>query len=177
MVFLEDYIKVEALIKVNDLNVDTTTPRLFESVVFAVMHDGEADSQLWTFEGGSPETSTESNPSVSYNQVGTYDVSVTVNGRNTDSRTFEDFITVLQPLGVDNGQIQVTPTVATQSVEIDVAESNTQIQVIDMGGKIAFSKLVDSGITELDFSSLQNGLYTIRLIDSKGTRTTKVVKK
>lgn len=51
----------------------------------------------WTFEGGSPETSIEKNPVVSYAQPGTYDVTLSVtNALGTDEIIMEDYITVTE---------------------------------------------------------------------------------
>lgn len=49
----------------------------------------------WTISGGTPATSTEQNPSVSYPAPGTYPVSLTVtNAAGTDSQTKTGFITI-----------------------------------------------------------------------------------
>jgi PKD repeat protein len=52
-------------------------------------------SWLWTFEGGTPPTSTEQNPSnIIYNVAGTYDVTLTAsNAIGSNSITIEDYIT------------------------------------------------------------------------------------
>lgn len=50
----------------------------------------------WVFEGGTPATSTLANPTVTYNEPGVYDVSLTVmNANGTNSLTMPDFVTVL----------------------------------------------------------------------------------
>lgn len=55
-----------------------------------------AESYVWTFEGGTPASSTDPNPSVTYAVAGTYDVSLTITaeGEDTDTKTFEDYVTV-----------------------------------------------------------------------------------
>ena len=53
------------------------------------------DTYAWEFEGGSPATSTDADPEVSYTASGMYDVTLTVtnvNGSNTE--TFTDYITI-----------------------------------------------------------------------------------
>lgn len=70
-----------------------------------------ATSWNWTFEGGTPATSTDQNPSVVYSAEGTYDVTLEVsNGSATNSTTITDYITVV------NGVAQPdTPTGTTLS--------------------------------------------------------------
>ena len=56
-----------------------------------------ATSWLWTFEGGSPATSMDQNPVVTYDTPGTYDVSLTVtNADGSDMLTETDYIVVSQ---------------------------------------------------------------------------------
>lgn len=87
------------------------TADVFETVVGGQVHFteqcyGDIDSYSWTFEGGTPATSTEANPTITYNNEGTFDVSLTIYGGN-DSQTItkEDYIRVSQQYLMQNGQI------------------------------------------------------------------------
>ena len=49
----------------------------------------------WTFEGGTPNTSTEQNPVITYNETGTFDVTLTAtNSAGSDTFTQTDYITI-----------------------------------------------------------------------------------
>ncbi len=51
---------------------------------------------LWTFTGGTPSSSTQANPTVTYSTPGTYAVSLTVTDANgTNTRTVENYVTVV----------------------------------------------------------------------------------
>lgn len=53
-------------------------------------------SWSWSFPGGSPATSNQQNPTVTYNTAGVYDVTLTVtNAQGSNTLTEQDFITVL----------------------------------------------------------------------------------
>jgi PKD repeat protein/subtilisin family serine protease len=66
-------------------------------------------SYLWTFAGGTPSSSTQANPSVTYSSPGTYSVSLTVTDANgTNTRTVENYITV-----VSGAQVNVSAGDAT----------------------------------------------------------------
>jgi len=58
------------------------------------MSTGDVTSWEWTFEGGDPETSTEQNPTVSYNTVGNWDVTLTVNGDDGATFMVEDYMSI-----------------------------------------------------------------------------------
>jgi PKD repeat protein len=63
-------------------------------------------SYSWVFEGGTPSTSAEKNPVVTYAQAGHFDVSLTVsNGNQTKTVTKENFIHVASHHNMHNGTI------------------------------------------------------------------------
>jgi len=70
-----------------------------ETTDFTDETSGDPTEWTWTFEGGTPETSTDQNPAgVQYDTQGTYDVKlVAVNVYGTDSITEEDFVVVDGP--------------------------------------------------------------------------------
>jgi PKD repeat protein len=77
---------------------DTVSVPLAGVVNFTDQSTGGPTSWSWTFEGGTPATSTDQNPSVTYNSAGTFDVSLTVTNPNgSDSETKTDYITVYVP--------------------------------------------------------------------------------
>ncbi|HHB79552.1 MAG TPA: PKD domain-containing protein, partial [Saprospiraceae bacterium] len=65
------------------------------SVQFMDMTTNNPTSWSWTFEGGEPNNSTEQNPLVTYPVSGHYKVRlIASNGIQTDTLTFDDYITV-----------------------------------------------------------------------------------
>ncbi|MCF8406007.1 MAG: T9SS type A sorting domain-containing protein [Bacteroidales bacterium] len=71
-----------------------------EIVEFYDMSTGGAISWQWTFEGGSPGTSTNQNPMVAYFNAGTFDVTLEISdGVETSTLTLPDYITVLATPG------------------------------------------------------------------------------
>ena len=71
------------------------------SVDFTDISTGNPTSWSWSFEGGSPSTSTQQNPTVTYNQAGSYDVSLTVQnaGGQSNTETKVDYIAVVEEPG------------------------------------------------------------------------------
>ncbi|GAA3778678.1 hypothetical protein GCM10022271_08710 [Corallibacter vietnamensis] len=65
-------------------------------VVFSDNSVPDATSWSWSFEGGTPSSSTDQNPTVTYSSDGTYDVTLTVtNSFGTDTITLTDYISVV----------------------------------------------------------------------------------
>lgn len=73
------------------------------SVIFTNLSTGDPTARLWTFEGGNPATSTESNVEVIYEEEGTYDVTLMVeNDTSQDTKTVENYIVVEDaPIQID----------------------------------------------------------------------------
>ncbi len=74
---------------------DVTTACEGDMVNFEDASAGSVVSWNWTFEGGSPATSSEQNPTVIYSVSGTYDVSLEVSdGTETVSTLIEDYVAI-----------------------------------------------------------------------------------
>ena len=68
-----------------------------EKIQFVSLAKGSPDATEWKFPGSSSETSTDPNPTVTYNNAGTYDVSLTVRrGNESDVMERKGFVVVAQ---------------------------------------------------------------------------------
>lgn len=80
-----------------DFTADVTSISLEDQVHFYDQSNGyEIEAWEWSFPGGTPATSTEQNPVVTYNVGGSHDVTLTVTKRFGESQTItkQNFITV-----------------------------------------------------------------------------------
>jgi PKD repeat protein/Zn-dependent metalloprotease len=78
-----------------NFTADNTDINLNNVVQFTDLSLENPTSWSWTFEGGTPATSTEQNPAVTYTTVGTFDVTLVVsNAQGTDTMTKVDYISV-----------------------------------------------------------------------------------
>jgi PKD repeat protein len=77
-----------------------------QSVLFQSTSGFSPTSLLWTFEGGTPSSSTSPNPVVTYNQSGVFDVTlVATNANGTTTSNFNDLIIVNDKPQVSFSQI------------------------------------------------------------------------
>lgn len=68
-----------------------------EKIQFESLAKGSPDATEWKFPGSASETSTDPNPTVTYNKAGTYDVSLTVRrGNESDVMERKGFVVVAQ---------------------------------------------------------------------------------
>ncbi|UCH92954.1 MAG: FG-GAP repeat protein, partial [Candidatus Aminicenantes bacterium] len=82
---------------VADFSADPTTVCVGGIVNFTDLSTNCPTSWNWTFEGGTPSSSTVKNPTVTYNTPGTYTVTLTVcNAQGCDTEAKVDYITVIE---------------------------------------------------------------------------------
>jgi PKD repeat protein len=93
-----DYITVTApQPPVANFSASSTSISVGDNVVFTDLSSSGPTSWSWTFEGGTPGSSTAQNPTVTYNTAGTYDVTLFVaNVAGSDTETKIDYIMVAE---------------------------------------------------------------------------------
>jgi len=85
-------------VPVADFSADNTTITEGDSVNFTDLSTNNPDTWAWTFAGGTPGTSTQQNPTVTYYTAGTYTVTLTAsNSCGSDTETKVGYITVEPP--------------------------------------------------------------------------------
>jgi PKD repeat protein len=92
-----------------NFSASTTQIALGGSVVFTDHSFGEIVSWSWFFEGGTPSTSTQQNPTgIVYNEAGTFDVSLTITDAdgNSETLTRNDYILAAESYNMQNGTIE-----------------------------------------------------------------------
>ena len=95
-----DYITVNANTNppVVDFVASETEISVGTTITFTDLTENIVTSWSWEFEGGTPATSTEQNPTVTYDEPGEYTVTLTAtNAYGSDVETKVDYITVLYP--------------------------------------------------------------------------------
>jgi len=92
----------EVTISTPTANFSSDTQNVFigNSINFTDSSSGSPMSWEWIFEGGSPETSTDQNPAIVYNTLGTYKVTLmATNLGGTDTKEEVNYITVTNNTG------------------------------------------------------------------------------
>lgn len=131
---------LQVLIEANlnaEFEADATVICMGGTVNFTNLSTAE-ESYVWTFEGGTPASSTDENPSVTYSTPGIYDVTLEVSaGTETDTEYKQDYIYVLDipaqadtPVGEDSvctGQVYaytINPVLYSQDYEWELSPAS-----------------------------------------------------
>lgn len=159
-----------------DFMADVTSIIEGESVSFTDLSSGSITIWSWEFEGGTPATSTDQNPVVTYDVEGVYDVSLTISdGSNANTVVKEDYIEVDHITGIstiDNSGVQVFPNPTTGKVYINGVEDAT-VKVYNTAGTVVatYNTFNDQVI---DLSNMNNGIYFIQITMDNETISKKV---
>ena len=125
---VEDYTVLIAGTLTAAFTADVTAGCEDLTVNFSDNSSGDVISWDWTFEGGDPATSIEQNPTVTYDVIGDYDVTLVVDdGSNTNTTTESDYINIL-----DVPEMAATPT-----GENDLCENNDNTNYSTTGATYA----------------------------------------
>ena len=127
----------------------------------------------WTFEGGTPATSTAQNPSVQYNTPGTYQVELTVtNADGSATKTVPAYITVTDSLIVADFTANTqSPTEGTsvQFTDASYGDTATAWNWTFEGGTPATSTLQNQTVT---YPVVGNYDVTLQVFDETSSDTT-----
>ena len=111
-----------------DFTADKTSIAFGQSVNFTDTSANNPASWAWTFTGGNPSSSTLENPSVVYNAMGTYEVSLTAtNAYGSDTETKTGYITVS-----NTGSVSISVTSGADDVEQTSSDGAMYIDSSDL---------------------------------------------
>jgi hypothetical protein len=121
---------------------------------------------VWTFQGGSPATSTATNPTVTYTNQGTYDVRlIATNQFGSDTTLLVDYITVID-----------APNVTTSSTVDHIGSPTDGTATADVaGGTPPYTYVWSNGQSTANSNSSTNtitglaaGNYNVQVTDGNG---------
>jgi len=120
-------VQLESASLVSDFSADNNDIAIGDQVHFTEQCYGDIDSYSWTFEGGSPATSTDANPTVTYSENGSFDVTLTIySGSDSQTLTKEDFIRVSEQYIIGDGEITTCSGMFLDSGGLDGNYSDDQ---------------------------------------------------
>lgn len=136
----------------------------------------------WTFEGGTPTSSTDQNPIVQYQLPGVYSVTLKATnlyGNNTLTKT--NYITVgVDGISFNSSAFNVYPNPTEGKITFTNSSGREQeISIYSMMGKQYFNFTTAADSYDVNLSGLSAGVYMVRIVDthSKKMQHLKIVLK
>jgi hypothetical protein len=138
---------------------------------------GVPETYIWFFPGGTPAISTDKDPSVTYSQVGTYDVSLIVDrGSQIDTLVKPGYITVNAPVGINPGEKQnpvLSPNPCNGNFKVSMT-GNYDLTIVDVLGNMVYSKSDNIGMRNFNIN-LPSGTYFVSIQSGTGKKIQKLV--
>ena len=160
-----------------DFTVDVKTGNAPLQVKFFDLSVNQPSSWTWTFEGGTPASSTAQNPIVSYNTPGTFRVSlVATNIQGSNTSTKNGYITVSSASAVedhDQDAILVYPNPVSDKLNL-ISEMDFSVRLYDLNGRLVYS---GTNTRIIDMESMEQGVYLLEIISSGKVIKHKIVRK
>ena len=129
------------------------------SVQFDNLSSPSTTSWEWTFAGGSPATSTEKNPSVTYTNSGNYDVTLTVyNSSGQGTVTKQGFVTVVAPVTASFTGVITDNTIVLTNTGSGSTSSSWDIFKTGFAEKLSGNNPI--------FTAPENGTYSVVLTNT-----------
>ena len=188
-IYVADYVTVlpRVVRPVSSFTADRTVIEPGESVAFTDRSENEPTEYLWSFAGGIPATSSDPNPTVVYEEVGKYDVSLVVgNAAGYDTMTSQALISVdimdntFDPR-ISEADFTLFPNPARSGEDVTFTFNLTQartlaVTVVDSQGKKVDDLVyyrAKAGKNGLQFNNarLRPGIYQIILHDATNQYT------
>ncbi len=149
--------------------VQTTEICAGDNITFTNTSTPSNATFAWTFESGSPGSSNNQNPSITYNSAGTFDVELTVtNSAGNDTHTMTNYITV-----------NPSPSASTSSTgeNLWTGGDNGTATVVASGGTPPYTySWSEPGVGDnTTATGLSAGSYTVTVTDDEGCQATSTV--
>lgn len=129
----------------------------------------------WSFEGGTPASSTLQNPSVTYNTAGKYSVSLTVTGADGSYATTKTgYIEVLNDNTALSDKQSNSCKIHSRGKELTVnCNEKSMVEITDSASRRIIRKEICSGTTKISLKA--TGIYLVKVSNNSGSLSKKVV--
>ena len=126
-------------------------------------------SWLWTFDGGTPATSTQQHPTgITYPNTGVYKVSLTAcNAIGCDTKTINGYITVPTTQIIEKSVIKVFPNPTTSVLNITISEDAYKLETLRLTNVLGQTletsqvQLTNNELYSIDVSKYSSGQYIL----------------
>jgi hypothetical protein len=130
----------------------------------------KATGWQWTFEGGTPASSTAQNPTVRYATPGKYTVTLQVSaGTISDTGSKEDYILVTPRDPV----IYPNPAREWFTLEIPADYEVAAVELVNPIGQVVGSWQTQEKVPRFNIAGMATGLYYVRILQKNGQVSTK----
>ncbi|NPD44179.1 lamin tail domain-containing protein [Lentimicrobium sp. S6] len=166
-------------VAVANFTANDQLPSVGGQVEFTELSTCNAESFEWTFEGGTPGSSTEPNPSITYAMAGDFDVTLTVtNAIGSHTITLEEYIRVGVGIAEQTlAEISIMPNPSTGLFTLENPSNNEISAVVyNVLGKLVYEKHSVLSHEVIDLTREESGIYLLQLSIDGEYKTMRIIK-
>jgi PKD repeat protein len=156
---------------VADFMADKTFVLTGENVIFMDMSTNHPSSWEWTFEGGTPATSTEQNPVVTYAAKGTYAVTLKATNPSGVSNTVTktDYISIgVVGIPTTSAVVTIYPNPTSGMLYITNPTKGLQtVEIFNTVGKQVNSVASSKESISVDLTGQDRGMYLVKITNNE----------
>jgi PKD repeat protein len=163
-----------------------TTVTCGNTVAFSDFSTGGVNAWNWNFPGGTPSSSTEKNPVVTYNSPGSYDVTLTANNGSGDNTLIRngyihaDYATAIHNQASLNCSLYPNPCNDFIHLNLSSGKSDCiDLSLYNPHGTLVYSEsgIVSTGEVSrmIDVRRIPEGLYFLRITGKNGSVVRKII--
>ena len=186
--YMKIYLELPPVSVMANFSSNTTVVHEGDTVQFLNLSSGNPPDMLefeWEFEGGIPNFSTDTNPSVVYPIEGTYDVKLkaSIDDFTSNTKFIEDYITVLPQTKIKENVsadfVTISPNPSTGIVSVSNGhEEDINVTIYDpVGNLILRGKISGEKSKSINLSFLPAGIYFIKTEVGNSVYTEKLMLK
>lgn len=154
-------------------------PGTGDQVEFTELSTCNAETFTWTFEGGTPETSTDLNPIITYSMAGDFDVTLTVtNAIGSHTITMEEYIRVGVGIAEQTlSEISIMPNPSTGLFTLENPSNNEiSVMIYNVLGKLVYKNNTVLSNEVIDLTREESGIYLLQLSIDGEYKTMRIIK-
>jgi photosystem II stability/assembly factor-like uncharacterized protein len=156
-----------------------TSVALGSTVTFTNLSVGFPVSALWTFEGGTPPSSTALNPpAITYNTPGDFDVQLVVTNAGGSNTLLKAGYIHVGGVGINEqnlNTISVLPNPVKEKMTLQANSNISLVQIYAITGQLVLTQTVNSKSVTVNTSGLTAGVYNLKATTVNGTINKKIV--
>jgi len=173
------YDGIPLALPVADFTASDTAIILGGQVTFTNLSQGVLTAYLWTFEGGSPATSTVQNPPpVTYSTPGAFNVSLKVTNAWGDNTLLKVDYIYVGGVGINElsqAFVKIYPNPVKDLLNVEASSNIKEIRIINIVGQTILNQPTDSKTMVINTSDLKSGVYNLKIKLEDGYINKKIV--
>lgn len=170
-----------------NFSANTTIITAGDNVIFMDLSSNFPIQWSWSFPGGTPDSSSQQNPTITYNTSGIYDVTLTAtNTFGSNSNTKTGYITVgiigvSEFVEISNIKLYPNPYTGEFILEMNVLETqDIQVKITNIIGKEVYAEKLKqiNGFYHktIDMKGYTVGIYQLQISTNEGIINRKIIK-